>query len=99
MTLTRREWVLAAGVLPLELTAIRALAAQGGGRGSVQPLQPLGPPPTLPDKASFPAVRGTSLNAAASHPRPQGAIDLIKRAASAEVGDPAGFRPNETRIR
>jgi hypothetical protein len=105
MKLTRREWVLAAGAIPLELTAIGALAGQGTpvgggrGRGAAEPLPPLGPPPTLPDKASFPNIRGTSLNAAASHPKPLGAIDLIKRAMAAEAGEPNGFRPNENRIR
>jgi len=105
MTLTRREWVIAAGALPLELAAISALGGQGtpvgGGRGgrAAEPLPPLGPPPTLPDKASFPNIRGTSLNAASSHPRPQGAVDLIKRAMAAEAGEANGFRPNENRIR
>ncbi len=106
MALTRREWLLAAGALPLELGAISALmgqssqGVQGGGRGGQAPaLAPLGPPPALPDKASFPGIRGTSLDAAATHPRPEGANDLIRKAASIASGDPNAFRPNETRIR
>ena len=101
MTWTRRDWLLAAGALPLELSAISSVLGQrGGGRGAVSELlPPLGPPPTLPDKASFAFIQGTVLDGASSHPRPQGATDLIKKALGAESGDSDGFRPNQARIR
>jgi selenocysteine lyase/cysteine desulfurase len=97
--------MLAVGAIPLELGVLGASVApaQGGGRGggrggAVEPLPPLGPPPALPDKASFPNIRGTSLNAAATHPRPVGAADFVRRALLTEAGDGDGFRPSEARI-
>lgn len=101
MTWTRREWVLAAGTIPLQLGAWAELAAQGrgGGRDTRDGLPTLGPAPSLPDKASFPHIRGTYLNSAATHPRPQGATELIRKAMEAELGDGPGFRPDPDRIR
>lgn len=100
MTWTRRDWLIAAGAVPLELGALAKLAGQGrpgnpsqgtertGRAGRPDPLPPLGPAPTLPDKASFPKIRGVVLDGAASHPRPAGADKLIRKAAFAETGDP-----------
>jgi len=100
MTWTRRDWLLAAGSLPLDLTAIGAALGQQPRRGQpAEPLPPLGPPPALPDKASFPKIQGTSLDGASSHPRPEGANELIRKTMAAELGDPDAFRPNEARIR
>src|SRR4051794_14936273 len=96
MTWARREWMLAAGSIPLQLGAFAEVAAQerGDGRGANagEQLPPLGEAPTLPDKASFAHVTGTYLNSAASHPRPAGAIDLIKKSIDDESGSAAGFR-------
>lgn len=107
MTITRRAWLLAAGAMPLELAAIHALGAQvsqgtraGDRLDSAGSPPPIGPAPSLPDKASFAHVRGTSLNAAATHPRPAGATEFIRKSVAAEEADPSGmYRPNETRIR
>src|SRR5262249_38479446 len=59
----------------------------------------LGPAPRLPDKASFPDIKDTYLNSAATHPRSAGATALVKKALLAEAGDRGGFRPNENRVR
>jgi selenocysteine lyase/cysteine desulfurase len=93
--------LMAAGALPFEVAAAGAFAAQPrrAAAGGDEPLAPLGLPPALPDKASFSHVRGTFLDGASSHPRPAGANGLIARAGAAELGDPAGFRPSESRIR
>src|ERR1700744_3322906 len=101
MPWTRREWMLAAGSLSLQLGAWAELAAQGrsAGRGNDAGLPPLGAAPSLPDKASFPNIRGTYLTSAATHPRPQGATDLSRKAMDAELDDGARFRPNADRIR
>ena len=103
MSLTRRTWMLAAGVMPFQLKAIAAGAAQppGGVRTDTPRPVPvaIGAPPALPDKASFASVKGTYLNSAGSHPRSAGSIALIKRAAATEVGESDGFRPSEQRIR
>ena len=108
MTWTRRDWLIAAaGTVPLGAGALTTLAGQGrpiggereGHGGTVEPLPPLGPAPSLPDKASFPNIRGVVLDGAASHPRPEGSNDLIRKSAAAETGDSSAFRPNEARIR
>lgn len=97
MALTRREWLVAAGLIPLELHTLKPLAASRTGRAD-SPQIPVSPP-SLPDKASFPTIRGTYLNSAATHPRSAGSTDHIKRMLAAEAGDPAGFRPSERRVR
>jgi selenocysteine lyase/cysteine desulfurase len=94
--------MLAAGTIPLQLGALAELAAaqgRGGGRGNSEPLPPLGAAPALPDKASFPNIHGTYLNGASTHPRPAGAVDLIRKAVAAEIGESSDFRPNQDRIR
>ena len=99
MELTRREWMLAVGAMPLQLAALTELTAQGRpGSASDKPLVPLGPPPTLPDKASFPNLRGTYLNGAAVHPMSAGSTDLVRKAMTG-IDEADGFRPNQTRIR
>jgi selenocysteine lyase/cysteine desulfurase len=99
-TVTRRKWIAAAGTLPLQFQTISAfqggLGARPGGPGPA-PVT-LGNSPALPDKASFPTLKGTYLNSAATHPRVGGATDLVKKALLAEVGEPGGFRPNQRRI-
>jgi hypothetical protein len=52
-------------------------------------LPPLGPAPALPDKASFPRIAGTSLDAAATHPRPEGANDLMRKRTRRSWASPA----------
>ena len=101
MPWTRREWMLAAGTIPLQLGAWAELAAQqrNGGRDNSDVLPPLGAAPSLPDKASFSNIRGTYLNSAATHPRPQGAMDLIRKAMDEELNEGSGLRPNPDRIR
>ena len=102
MKLTRKEWLKAACTLPLQFTALAQLTAQGpgGNRGAAPtPLPPLGPAPALPDKTSFPRITGTSLDAAATHPRPEGSLDLIRKAQASQLGEPSGFRSNEARVR
>ena len=103
MSLTRREWMLAAGAVPFQLKGIAAGTAQapGGVRAATPSPLPLnvGAPHSLPDKASFGSVKGTYLNSAGSHPRSAGSIALIKKAAAAEVGESDGFRPSEKRVR
>jgi hypothetical protein len=47
MKWTRRQWIKAAGLMPLQKTT-------GGGPQVRDPAVSSGPPPTLPDKASFP---------------------------------------------
>src|SRR5262249_48198300 len=91
MNWTRREWMMAAGLLPFQLRET----------GLVQNPSPvtLGPAPALPDKMSFPDIRGTNLNSAASHPRSAAATALVKKALAAEAGDSGGFRPDENRVR
>ena len=104
MTWTRRNWLLAAGLLPLELSALESLDVQAT---SLSPLATgrdgdtieFGPPPELPDKASFPNIRGTLLDSASSHPSPAAAVELARNAVAAEPGDASAFRPNETRVR
>ncbi len=91
----------AAGVLPFQFQALSALQgapadAEGATKGPS--LVTLGPPPALPDKASFPNLKGTYLNAASTHPRVGGATELVRKAAAAETGDPGAFRPNQRRI-
>jgi len=98
---TRRKWISSAGALPFQVQAMSAFQAGPGGRQAANPGPApvtLGPPPALPDKASFPTLTGTYLNSAASHPRAAGATDLVKKAAAAETGGPGGFRPNQRRI-
>jgi kynureninase len=100
MMLTRREWMLAVGALPLEMNALGAGPMRLPGRvpgGSLGSLS-AGEPQTLPDKASFPNIRGTSLNAAAQHPRPAGGTALIRRL-FAESDQTEEFRPDQNRIR
>lgn len=99
---TRREWMLAVGAIPLELGALAAVGRQGSGdrRDDAADDPPaMGPPPTLPDKASFPDLSGTYLNAAARRPRSSGSTDLVKRTISGQAGEPGGFRPNPDRVR
>jgi selenocysteine lyase/cysteine desulfurase len=87
---TRRKWLSAAGTLPFQFQAVSAFQTELAGR--------LGPPPTLPDKASFPNLKGTYLNCAATHPRVASANDLVKKALAAELGEPGASRPNQKRI-
>lgn len=94
MKWTRREWMQAAGLMPLQITTTGR-----GGRASEGPAVVLGPPAALPDKTSFPDLSGVYLNSAASHPRSAGATALVKKALLAEGGDASGFRPNENRVR
>ena len=86
MSWTRREWMKAAGLVPMQIGAIGG--GQGRGRAPELPAVVLGPPPTLPDKASFPDLPGIYLNSAASHPRSAAATALAKKAllAEAEIG-------------
>ena len=81
----------AAGLMPLQIGTT--------GRVSESPAVSLGPPPTLPDTASFPGLSGVYLNSAATHPRSAGATALVKKALLAEAGDASGFQPSETRVR
>ncbi len=100
MELTRREWMLAMGALPLELNALEALGRRVGARAEAPSPAPMPlAPPTLPDKASFPTLRGTYLNSSATHPRSAGSTDLVKKAAATIAGEPDGFRPSEERVR
>jgi selenocysteine lyase/cysteine desulfurase len=55
-TMTRRKWLSATGALPFSFQALSAFQSQ----------------PSLPDKTSFPALKGTYLNAAATHPKLMG---------------------------
>ena len=102
MKSTRREWMLAIGAIPVEAAVLAAQTrtAGSGARGrAADPLPDLPPAPTLPDKASFPNLRGTYLSSAATHPRPAGATALLARGAAAEAGEPDGFRPSAERVR
>lgn len=100
MKWSRRRWVAAAGLIPLELKSLFALQARGENhRSHSAPLLNLGPPPALPDKASFPDLKGTYLNSAALHPRSAGSTDLVKALMSAEAGTAGGFRPDQERVR
>src|SRR5262245_42540437 len=94
MDLTRRDALVALGAIPLELGALARLAAL-----PPSPAPRVSAPAGFPDKASFPNVRGTYLNAAATHPRPVGATDLAKQTAAVLTGSPEGFRPSEARVR
>ena len=99
--MTRRKWIAAAGTLPLQVQVMSAFQLGPGGREGANPGPApvsLGPPPTLPDKASFPSLKGTYLNSAATHPRVGGATGLVRKAAALELGDADGFRPNQRRI-
>ena len=99
--MTRRKWMAAAGTLPLQVQVISAFQSGLGGAQAAKPAAApvtLGSPPALPDKASFPSLKGTYLNSAATHPRVGGATDLVRKAAAAEMGDAEGFRPNQRRI-
>ena len=100
MDWTRRKFVVAAGLVPLELNPLGSLPAQAAGdRPAPAAGAPrLGPPPTLPDKASFPDLKGTYLNGAATHPRSAGSNELIRKLVAPASGvDP--FRPDQDRIR
>lgn len=96
MKWTRREWALAIGAIPLH--AAFDAQARGGGQSVVEHLPALGPPPPLPDKASFAHIKETSLDGASSHSRPLGANGYIKRALLTQMGDGDGFRPSQARI-
>jgi selenocysteine lyase/cysteine desulfurase len=55
--MTRRTWLSATGTLPFSLQTLSAFQS----------------PPSLPDKGSFPTLKGTYLNSAATHPKLAGA--------------------------
>jgi selenocysteine lyase/cysteine desulfurase len=94
--------MLAMGAMPLELSALTSLAAQTRNESpnstGAAPLR-LGPPPALPDKASFPDLKGTYLNAAATHPRSAGSNEQIKKLLAAQGGGPDAYRPSEKTVR
>lgn len=71
MAMTRREWLIAAGALPL---AVRAAA---DGQHEAPARQPSSP--TLPDKASFAPMDVTWLNSGSTHPVSLGAKAELDR--------------------
>jgi len=87
-----------AAAAPLGWQALNVAGRAQGRRAAAAEPPPVGPAPALPDKANFPHLRGVYLNGAATHPRPAGASELIRRAAAGEVGDADGFRPDSRRI-
>src|SRR5690606_28464219 len=72
MAMTRREWLIAAGALPLAARAAHAVEPEPAGA------QPSGPRP-LPDKASFARMDVTYLDSGTQHPISLGAKAELDR--------------------
>jgi selenocysteine lyase/cysteine desulfurase len=91
MAMTRREWLIAAGALPL--------AAEVAAGAGAAPPAPAGPR-TLPDKASFARLDGTYLDSGTRHPISLGARAELERYLDDRMRMPAegGYELGEERV-
>jgi selenocysteine lyase/cysteine desulfurase len=91
MGMTRRDWLIAAGALPLTSTvgavALAAAASKSGAR-------------TLPDKASFAPTDIAYMNSGSVHPLSLGAKAELDRYLASRLGKPdaADYRLGEERV-
>ncbi|HZD51753.1 MAG TPA: aminotransferase class V-fold PLP-dependent enzyme [Woeseiaceae bacterium] len=92
--MTRREWLIAAGALPLATRA--AMSKEGSPR--VGP--PAGRRPTLPDKAAFARMEVAYLNSGSTHPVSLGARAELDRYLAHRMLRPsaADYRLGEERV-
>lgn len=90
--------MLATGALSLNL-ATSAAGAQRSGRRIKSPVPMPKLPDSLPDKASFPDIKGVYLNSAGHHPVSTGSKALMEMACQGEEGEAAVFNPNPDRVR
>ena len=93
MSITRRDYLIAAGAASLQTAA-------GSSASRAIELAKAGGPVALLDKASFPTIKNTTyLNNAAHHPVPTGVIALAREAAQNEFDSkPGAFFPDENRV-
>ncbi len=90
--------MLAAGTLSLNL-ATSAAGAPGSGRRFKSPVPMPELPDSLPDKASFPDIKGVYLNSAGFHPTSEGSKALVQMTCAGGDSGTAVFNPDPDRVR